>query len=491
MRQALLVISVLISVVAPSLAATDTFFCYYATWASYRNGNGKVDIEQINPHLCTHVIYTFVGLKSNGEVNLLDSWFDISLNGLNRFINLKKQNPSLKLLVAMGGWNEGSVQYSNVANSPTLRAAMVNNVVAFCKQYGFDGFDLDWEYPGLRGGASTDRNAYIELVKALRTRFDSEGLILTAAVGASAHFLSSSYNAVEMTKYIHYILLMTYDLRSAYDGVTGQNAPMYSSSKESSGVSTYNVNSAVNAWIQAGAKPENLVLGIPLYGKSFTLRNSVNNGLGASTTGPGNSGPYTEEPGTLNYIEICEKQMEGGWTTIFDNDQKVPYSYKGNQWIGYDNKESVKLKTEYAISRGLGGVMIYSLEQDDIRGFCGGGTYPLMSTIKTALNSAGNGGSTNPTTTSTTTTTLKPSQSTTTTKSTTTTTTASSITSTPPATGSICQKTGYMRDSNNCSIFYVCETNLSGGFKQTQFNCGSICFDLTRNVCNHCNQVVC
>lgn len=57
----------------------------------------------------------------------------------------------------MGGWNEGSTIYSNVANSPHLRSIMVSNVVNFCKKYGFDGFDLDWEYPGLRGGASTDR----------------------------------------------------------------------------------------------------------------------------------------------------------------------------------------------------------------------------------------------------------------------------------------------------------------------------------------------
>uniref|UniRef100_A0A1B0DM51 Uncharacterized protein n=3 Tax=Phlebotomus papatasi TaxID=29031 RepID=A0A1B0DM51_PHLPP len=133
-----------------------TFFCYFATWATYRNGNGKVDIENIDVHLCTHVIYTFVGLSSSGDVKLLDSWHDISLGGLDRFINLKKKNPSLKLLVAMGGWNEGSTIYSNVANSPNLRSKMVSSVVNFCKKYGFDGFDLDWEYPGLRGGASTD-----------------------------------------------------------------------------------------------------------------------------------------------------------------------------------------------------------------------------------------------------------------------------------------------------------------------------------------------
>nr|AUM84820.1 chitinase-like protein 9 [Lutzomyia longipalpis] len=491
MKQIFLFVSFL-AVVAPTFAATDTFFCYFATWATYRNGNGKVDVEDIDPNLCTHVIYTFVGLTSSGDVNLLDSWYDISLGGFSRFMNLKKQNPNLKLMVAMGGWNEGSTTYSNVANSPSLRAAMVSNVVAFCKRYGFDGFDLDWEYPGLRGGASTDRAAFIELLKDLRTRFNSEGLILTTAVGASAHFLSSSYNAAEMAKYCHYILLMTYDLRSAYDGATGQNAPLYASSKESSGVSTYNVDAAVKAWIGAGADPARIVLGIPLYGKSFTLASSATNGLGARTTGPGPIGPYTQDPGTLNYIEICEKQQQGGWTTVWDNDQKVPYTYKGTEWIGYDNVESVKIKVDYAKSYNLGGVMIYSLEQDDIRGVCGGGKYPLMTAIKNSLGSSSGGG--NPTTTTTTqTTTTTKGTTTTTTKGTTTTTRGTTTTTTPAPSpgGSVCQKTGYARDPNNCSLFYMCENNQYGGFKETQFDCKTLCFDLTKNVCNYCNQVSC
>ncbi|XP_059611118.1 chitinase-3-like protein 1 [Phlebotomus argentipes] len=467
-----------------NITGNDTFFCYYATWATYRSGNGKVDIENIDPHLCTHVIYTFVGLQPTGEVKIIDSWHDYSLNGLNRFINLKKQNPSLKLLLAMGGWNEGSTTYSNVANSPSLRSAMATNVVNFCKTYGFDGFDLDWEYPGQRGGAASDRVAFIELLKELRTKLEREGLILTTAVGASAHFITSSYNAAEMVKYVNYILLMTYDLRSAYDGVTGQNSPLYSSPKESSSVATYNMHSAVNAWIQAGATASQLVLGIPLYGKSFTLASASNNGLGARSSGPGPKGPYTDEPGTLNYIEVCEKLIQGGWTTVWDDDQKVPYSYKGTEWIGYDNAESVKGKTEYAKSRGLGGVMIYSLEQDDVYGACGGGKYPLMNSIKSALSGSSGGGGT-----TTTTTTQKPGQ--TTSSTTTTSTSTTTTTSAPPPSGSLCQSVGSVRDPNNCSIYYVCEKNPAGGYKQTQFDCKTLCFDTAKNVCNWCYSVSC
>lgn len=39
-----------------------------------------------------------------------------------------------------------------------------------------------------------------------------------------------------------------------------------------------------------------------------------------------------------------EEQLKGGWTVVWDDEQKVPYMYKGNQWVGYDNPESLKLK---------------------------------------------------------------------------------------------------------------------------------------------------
>lgn len=74
-----------------------------------------------------------------------------------RFINLKNSNPNVKLLIAMGGWNEGSTTYSQVVASSTARATFVTSVYNFLERYGFDGFDLDWEYPGLRGGAAQDK----------------------------------------------------------------------------------------------------------------------------------------------------------------------------------------------------------------------------------------------------------------------------------------------------------------------------------------------
>lgn len=76
---------------------------------------------------------------------------------------------------------------------------------------------------------------------------------------------------------------------------------------------------------------------MPFYGRAFTLDNSQNNGIGAPAAAPGTAGPYTRESGTLGYNEICEMQLSEKWEVHYEEEQRVPYAVKGNQWIGYEN----------------------------------------------------------------------------------------------------------------------------------------------------------
>lgn len=266
-------------------------------------------MENIDPTLCTHVIFTFVGLTSSGGVEILNPGNEISLKALERFVNLKTLNPNLKVLVAMGGYNEGSTVYSNVAASAYLRSAMVENVIGFLRQYGFDGFDLDWEYPGMEGGAPADKQNFIALLQLFRQRFDELGYIFTAAVGVTDRHISPAYDIPNMVKYLHYINLMAYDLHGDWDLVTGQNAPLYASSLESSAFNALNVDAVVSNWISKGATPQSLVLGIALYGRTYTLSSSSNTRLGAAISGAGVQGTYTAVPGSLSYLEVSV----GGW----------------------------------------------------------------------------------------------------------------------------------------------------------------------------------
>lgn len=102
----------------------------------------------MDPYLCTHYIYTFAGLGYDNRIRSLDPWNDLKDNygkgAFERFTGLKKINPRLKTLIAIGGWNEGSIKYSAMAADPNARSTFVKSTVDFLKLYNFDGLDLDW-----------------------------------------------------------------------------------------------------------------------------------------------------------------------------------------------------------------------------------------------------------------------------------------------------------------------------------------------------------
>ncbi|XP_019556814.3 chitotriosidase-1-like [Aedes albopictus] len=478
-------------------AATDKVVCYFGSWATYRVGNGKFSVEDINPKLCTHIIYSFVGLDATtNTVKSLDTYNDITLQALQRFVGLKSRNPSVKLMVAIGGWNEGSTTYSTMAASATLRKAFIDSVVSFLQTYKFDGFDVDWEYPTQRGGNTQDRANFVTLLSELKSRFSSLGYILSIAVGASKDLHSTAYNVPEINKYVDFVNLMTYDFHASWDGKTGHNAPLYAASWEGS-TSLLNVDAAVRGWLDDGLAASKLIMGIPVYAQTYTLASSGSNGVGASTTGAGTAGPYTQQAGMLSYLEVCER-LKTGYTIMWDDVQKVPYAFSGNQWMSFDDVTSIGLKVAYAKSKGLGGVMVWSIESDDDQNICGGGAYPIIGSISAAVmgGSAGTSTTTKPSTTTTkpaavtTTTTAKPTTTVTTKATTASPKVTTTTTTTRPAGTPVC-KNGFARDPTDCRYFYQCT---SDGIPNPSWR--SMCpagtyFDESINACNWQNLVSC
>ncbi|XP_055531988.1 acidic mammalian chitinase-like [Wyeomyia smithii] len=473
--------------------------CYLGTWANYRTGSGKFTVNNIDPTLCTHLNYAFFGANTDGTVAILDSWLDLpsGLNFIQHFNNLKKQNPALKTIAAIGGWNFGSAKFSTIAKSATLRSKFAVQARTFCQTYGFDGIDIDWEYPAQRDGdASVDKANFVLMLKELNSELKKYGLLLTVAVAASASSAALSYDISEVSDNIDYINLMEYDFHGSYDGVTGFNAPLYAGSNDITATQKeLNVESSVKYWLAQGAPANKLNLGMALYGRTFTLKDTKQTTVGAPVSGAGTAGPYTQEAGYLGYNEICEKIQAGGWTVVWDNVQMVPYAYNGNQWVGYDNVKSFLAKCDLVKTYGLAGAMLWSIDTDDFLGKCGS-KFELTAALKDCLGSTSSITTTvEPTTTTgkftTTSTTVKPSTTVTTTSTTTkpTTTvkmsTTSTTTSTTPATTKssttekssttirttkasatttntsasrpfVCTTTGYFRDPIDCTKFYHC-----------------------------------
>ncbi|XP_054159586.1 acidic mammalian chitinase-like [Oppia nitens] len=279
------------------------------------------------------------------------------------------------------------MKYSMMASRPESRKIFVDSVVEFIERYGFDGLDLDWEYPGSRGGKPEDKRNLVELLRELKAAFTPKGYLLTSAVSAGKLFIDPAYDIPMVSQYLDLINVMCYDYHGGWEDKTGHNAPLYGRPDEPAGDQILNVNYSINYWISKGAPRSKIVLGMGTYGRSFTLQKAENNGLWSPAPQKGQAGPYTREPGSLGYNEICEmKSRKNTMTEVRDPYYMAPYAYTDRQWFGYDDVDSITLKAQYIKAMQLGGGMIWSIETDDFKGKCGE-KYPLLNAINKVFKS--------------------------------------------------------------------------------------------------------
>lgn len=367
--------------------------CYWGTWANYRPDGGKFTPDHIDATLCTHLIYSFAGLDSgNWTLKSLDPWMDLEdsygLAGFKKATSLKYKHPHLKVSLAIGGWNEGSAKYSEMAKDNKARSSFANSALKFLQTHNFDGLDLDWEYPGKRGGKPEDKENFILLIQDLRAAFSNTNMLLTAAIGAAKATIDVAYDVEKMYQYLDYVHVMCYDYHGKWDKKTGHNAPLYPRETESASDQELNVEYTLKYLLERGAKPEKTMLGVPLYGRAFSLRNPNSNRMGAPAKDTSFQGPYTREDGFMGYNEICVEKLDkqAPWTVVWDEEHAAPYMFRGDSWMSYDNERSVAMKAEFAYDAGMAGVMTWSIDTDDFEGVCNGPKFPLLRTLNHALH---------------------------------------------------------------------------------------------------------
>ncbi|KAA8590772.1 hypothetical protein FQN60_001715, partial [Etheostoma spectabile] len=337
-----------------SLASSSRLVCYYNSLAEDRAAYGKVTISDIDPNQCTHLIYAFSDINNN-ELVTASTTSSIDYQAFN---GLKTRNPQLKTLLAVGGLIFNIQKFSTMVAQQPNRATFIQSVITVLRANGFDGLNLDWRYPGGPGSQPQDKHGFTLLCTELKKAFVDEGtatncerLILTASVSAEKPIIDASYEIAQIATQLDFINVLTFDFHETRETVTGHHSPLFQGSKDIGNKTVFNTDFAMRYWRDQGVPTDKLNLGLAAFGRAFNL-STTSSDVGAPASGPGEEGCYTGEQGLWSAYETC-LYIEGVPINLI-TDQKVPYATTDNQWVGFDNKDSLDAKVNYLKNNNFG-----------------------------------------------------------------------------------------------------------------------------------------
>jgi GH18 family chitinase len=418
-------------------SATPRVVCYYDSRSSLKEGLGKVTPNDTIPglSLCTHLVYGYAGiLPDTFKVAPIISNEELdTVNGLFRQVTqLKKYYPSLKILLSVGGdADEGSDKYLALLESSTGRISFTNSINVILKTYGFDGLDLAFQFPKIKpkkirsavgsffysikktvgaAGKPVDENSeahknqFTSLVVELKNSFRLDNYELAVTILPNVN--ASLYLDVPSIKnYVDFITLAAFDVYTPARNPKEADYVAPTLSVTDRNVEE-NVDFVSTYLVANGFAGNKIVIGLPTYGRAWKIEKdaTITGSPPVAANGPAPEAVQTRTPGFLSYPEICSlllndhnKNLKGEHAPlrrIADPTKRygvyafrLPDDQGGyGMWVGYEDPESAGNKASFVKGKGLGGVAVFDLSTEDIRGSCTPGqTFPILMKIKEKL----------------------------------------------------------------------------------------------------------
>ena len=317
----------------------------------------------------THLLVARVVPNADGSLN---TTFDVDATkgpALARtLVQLAHQHGKKALLMVGGaGTREG---FRSAAAAPR-RKSFVHNLVTFATEYGFDGFDLDWE--PIDAG---DHEPLQALAQSLRAA--SPGAMLTLPVGwvgINNANVGSFYG--EIAPLFEQINIMSYGMAGPWPGWQSWHSSALHGETPTTPTS---VESAVNAYIAAGVPAAKLGIGIATYGACWS----------APSSGPKTSiesARIVADDNVMTFDHIMNDYLAPGcerWDATARASYltfSAPHGPQGCTFISYESPRSILEKGDYVKQRGLGGAMVWTVSQGYRPSLPSGQRDPLMDAL--------------------------------------------------------------------------------------------------------------
>jgi chitinase len=320
---------------------------------SYYAGNVNL-LDSFDANSMTHIIYCF-GHLDGSRLKVNDAEDSVLIQ---KMVAMKKKNPEIKVLLSLGGWG-GCETCSDIFRTATGRKEFAKSVKQLNEYFHADGIDLDWEYPTIAGYpghrySPDDKHAFTALVKQLRITLGRKQII-TFAAGGFQKYLEESVDWKAVMPFVDYVNLMTYDLVSGFSTVTGHHTPLYSTPEQKE-----STDNCVRYLVSIGVDPRKLIIGAAFYARTWEGIEKKNNGLYQT-------GKFQH---FIDYKHFNSRlSADSGFVFHWDDSAQAPYAYNPAKKIfaTFDDKRSIKAKTEYVLKHNLGGIMFWQLGGDTPR----------------------------------------------------------------------------------------------------------------------------
>src|SRR5262245_928132 len=323
--------------------------------------------ETINFGLYTHLCHAFVVADEEGTIRQNRSC-------PSRELVADTHQAGVRVLISLGGWGWDK-QFAAIVSKPEAEDRYVKAVMAIVDEYDYDGIDLDWEYTD----TLEEILGFERLCGRLREQLDQLGqkkgrhLFQTMAAAANPPTLKWLSNEL-LLETMDWVNVMTYDMAGDWTSYAGHHSPLFASSKQPGAPRSTELS--MKYLVERGMPANRLAVGLPLYGKGF----AVSEPYGSTKNGPTRG----RAPRGGNYSNIAKLIQEQGWTRRWDDETKNPWviAADGSAVIGYDDAESIALKTQWAMQQGFRGVFFWQIGGD----LMPDGTNPLQEASRKQLD---------------------------------------------------------------------------------------------------------